>query len=293
MQIVGDTCADLFPGQVEGLDITLVPLTFTLDGKVYRSGVDIDSEGFYRLLGQSRGFPTTSQPSVGDFVEVYRRLAAKDPTILSIHIASALSGTYNSAVAAAELVPEADITVYDSKKVSGPLGWMLEAAARAAKAGWDKERILALLQRMTAETYFIFTVPSLKYLIHGGRISHLKGLLATAFGIKPLIGVDNSTGALTQEGQARTMRAALQAMVVHMSRQYAPGTALRTQVLHGDNLESAQMLHEMIDRQFDCVWMPIGAIAPVLGAHTGPGLVGAFYGPLSLFADIPGNPWHK
>ncbi len=290
MQIVGDTAADIFPEQMAGLNITLVPLTFTLDGKVYRGGVDVDSEGFYQMLHKSQDYPTTSQPSVGDFVEVYRRLAATDPDILSIHIASALSGTYNSAVQAAELVPEAQIQVWDSRLVSGPLGWMLEAGGRCAKAGWTKEQTFALLQKLQPETYFIFTVPSLKYLIHGGRISHLKGLLGSALGIKPIIGVDNTLGSLTQEGQARTMKRAIPALVDHMSKTFAPGTALRMQVLHGDNPEAAQTLRGLLDRQFACTWLPMGSIAPVLGAHTGPGLVGLFCAPVALYEQIPGLP---
>ena len=291
MQIVGDTSADVFPGQLDGLNVQLVPLSFTLDGKVYRSGIDVDSDGFYRLIAETPSFPTTSQPSVGDFVEVYHRLAATDPDILSIHISSALSGTYNSAAAAARLVPEAHVTLYDSKTVSGPLGWQLEAAARAAKAGWDTQRILALLQKMTIETSFVFTVPSLRYLIHGGRISHLKGLLGIALGIKPLIGIDSQTGMLTQAAQARTMKQALEMIVALMGKKHAPGSALRVQVLHGNNPEAAATLRTLVDKQFKCTWMPTEAIAPVLGAHTGPGLTGAFYGPMDLFREVPGNPW--
>ena len=287
MQIVGDTCADLWPDQISGLNVHLVPLTFTLDGKVYRGGVDIDSEGFYKLISATESYPTTSQPSVGDFVEVYRRLAEKDPDILSIHISSALSGTYNSAVAAAQLVPEANITVYDSKTVSGPLGWMLEAAGKAARAGWDKERILTLLERMRVDTDFVFTVPTLRYLIHGGRISHLKGFLARALGIKPLIGVDTSTGKLTQAGQARTTKAAYQSMVNYIAQRHAVGSALRVQILHGNNPEGAEALHALISEKFDCTWLPTGSITPVLGAHTGPGVVGAFYCPLATYAEIP------
>ena len=288
MQIVGDTAADIFPEQMAGLNITLVPLTFTLDGKVYRGGVDVDSEGFYHLLEHSTDYPTTSQPSVGDFVEAYRKVAASDPDILSVHIASALSGTYNSAVAAVDLVPEAQIQVWDSRLVSGPLGWVLEAAARCAKAGWTKEQTIALLEELQRETHIVFTVPSLKYLIHGGRISHLKGLFATALGIKPLIGLDNALGSLTQEGQARTMKRAIPALVEHISKTYAPGTGMRMQVLHGDNPEAAETLHELLDRQFACSWLPTGSIAPVLGAHTGPGVVGAFYAPVALYARMPG-----
>src|SRR5512136_2225327 len=101
MQIVSDRGMDMSPEQMEGLDIHLVPLTLTLDGKSYRSGVDIQPDEFYQLLATTESFPTTSQPSPGDFAEIYRQLAATDPEILSIHISSGLSGTLNAAKAGA------------------------------------------------------------------------------------------------------------------------------------------------------------------------------------------------
>jgi DegV family protein with EDD domain len=178
MQIVSDRGMDLAPEQMAGLDIHLVPLTLTLDGKSYRSGVDIQPAEFYRLLSATESFPTTSQPSPGDFAEIYRRLAATDPEILSIHISSGLSGTLNAAQAGADLVPEARVTFVDTKTLSGAEGWQVEAAARALKAGWSKEKILNLVARVSAATDTIFTLTTLKYLIHGGRISHLKDCLA-------------------------------------------------------------------------------------------------------------------
>jgi DegV family protein with EDD domain len=291
MKIVGDSCADVYDGQLDGLDVSIVPLTFTLDGKVYRNCIDIDSEGFYKLITSTASFPTTSQPSVGDFVEVYRDLAKTDRDIISVHVSAALSGTYNSAVAAAQLVPEANITVYDTKTVSAPLGWLVDVAARAAKAGWDRERIIALLDRVQPQSDFVFTVPTLRYLIHGGRISHLKGLLGTALGVKPMIGVDTTTGKLTQAGQARTKTAAMEGIVAHIGKKHARGSALRMQILHGDNPDSAALLRGLLDKTYTCTWLPDGSIAPVLGAHTGPGAVGAFYAPTSAFADVPGDPW--
>jgi fatty acid kinase fatty acid binding subunit len=287
MKIVGDMCADLFPEQLVGLSIPLVPLTFTLDGKVYRGGLDMDSDAFYRLISATPSFPTTSQPSVGDFVEVYRRLAAQDRDILSVHVSTGLSGTYNSAVAAARIVSEANITVYDSKLVSAALGWLVEAAGRAALAGWSSERIVAMLDSIVPQIGYIFTVPSLRYLIHGGRISHLKGLLGTALGVKPLIAGDTKTGLLAQAGQARTMKAALEGIISHIAKKHARGSALRVQVLHGSNPDAMQTLHDLVNQEYDCTWMPSGAITPVLGAHTGPGLVGVFYAPVTAFAEVP------
>lgn len=291
MHIVGDTAADVFPGQMDGLDVHLVPLTFALDGKVYKSGVDVDAEEFYRLISSTSGYPSTSQPPVGAFVEVYRHLAQTDPEILSIHVDSVLSGTYNSAVAAAQLVPEAHITLRDSKTLASPLGWQLEAAARAAQAGWDVRRVLALLDKIARATSVVFTVSDLGYLIHGGRVSHLKGLAATALGIKPLIGIDTTTGVVYQAGQVRTMQRALEAIVTFVGKKHAPGSALRMQILYGSNLEMADALHRLLDARFNCSWLPSGAVAPVLGAHTGPGVVAAFYAPAAVFDEVPGKMW--
>lgn len=288
MQIIGDTCADFVPERLVGLkNLTLVPLTFTLDGKVYRSGVEIDSDGFYKLITATTSYPTTSQPSVGDFAEAYRRVAQDDKDMLSIHVSSALSGTFNSAQAAAQLTSDGNVTVYDSKLISAPLAWMLEAASRCVQAGWSKEQTMGLMEEVRRGSDFIFTVPSLKYLIHGGRISHLKGLIGTALGLKPLIGIDTDTGKLTQAGQARTLRAAYQSMITHMERRNTPGSSLRVQVLHGANPEGAAALRELVDQHFECHWLPTVALAPVLGAHTGPGCVGVFYGPQSVFDKIP------
>jgi len=288
MQIVTDRGMDLAPEQMSGLDIHFVPLVFTLDGKDYRSGEDIQPDEFYHLLAATHSFPTTSQPSPGIFAELYRQLAATDPDILSIHISSGLSGTINSAQLGAQMVPEANVTIVDTKTLSGAQGWQVEAAARALNAGWPLERILALLDRVRAATDTIYTLATMRYLIHGGRISHLKGLLASVLNIKPLIGVEKEGGTYVQHGAARTLRSAILKIADMVAEQHKPGTALRVQVLHGNNLEGAALLRERMSELFVCTWLPTGPIAPVLGAHTGPGLVGLAYAPQAAFAeDMP------
>jgi DegV family protein with EDD domain len=107
MQIVVDRGMDLAGKQLKDLDLHFAPLRLTLDGKTYVSGVDIQVDEFYKLLGETDGYPITSQPSAGDFAELYRELAKTDPEILSIHISSGLSGTINAAQAGAAMVPEA------------------------------------------------------------------------------------------------------------------------------------------------------------------------------------------
>ena len=136
MQIVTDHGMDLTASQREGLELHLVPLQIELDGKTYKSGEDLTPEKFYGLLLNAEGMPTTSQPTPADFADLYRSLVKKDPDILSVHMSAGLSGTYNSARLAAEMVPEANITLVDTKTLSCPCGWQVQAAARGVKAGW-------------------------------------------------------------------------------------------------------------------------------------------------------------
>ena len=289
MRIVTDSGTDvsLSPEEMERLDIHVVPLTVTLERKSYHEGVDIQPDEFYRLLAATDSLPLTSQPSAGEFAEVYRRLAETDPDILSVHISSGLSGTVNAARAVAALAPEANVTVVDTKTLSAAAGWQVEAAARAAKTGWPTEKLLALMERIGQASDSLYTLQELKYLIHGGRISHMKGLIASMLNLKPLIGVEKEGGTYAQQGQARSFKGAIKGLVNLIAKQHAPGSALWVQVLHSYNPEGAEMLREQIDQRFDCTWLPAGLLSLVLGAHTGPSMIGVAYAPAAAFADVP------
>jgi DegV family protein with EDD domain len=289
LKIVTDSGTDLSltPGQIAEFDIHSVPLAVTLGEKTYREGRDISAGEFYQLMLAANNYPKTSQPSVGDFIEIYRSLAATDPDILSIHMSSGLSGTFNSAQAAAKMVPEANITLIDTKTLSIAAGWQVEAAARAVKAGWIKEKIVALLRTISDSTESVYTLKELKYLIHGGRISHLTGLLASVLDLKPLIGVEKVKGTYVQRGRSRTFQRALEGLVELIARQHAPHSALRVQVVHGHNPEGASILHDLIDKRFNCTWLPNSFLSTVLGAHTGPSMVGVAYAPVSAFSGVP------
>jgi DegV family protein with EDD domain len=289
MQIVTDSSADIYmPAEKRAkTELHVVPLTVTLEDKSYRSGVDIQPEELYRMLSETGAFPTTSQPSPGDFVEVYRRLAATDPDILSIHISSGLSGTVNAATTAAKMVPEANITIIDTKTLSAGEGWQVWAAARALDAGWTREQIVDLTARIAAAAETVYTLGDLKYLIHGGRISHMKGLLASLLQIKPLIGVTKDTGVYEQLGQARTLRRAIAGLVDVIARRHTHGAELLAQVVQADNPEGTALLREQIEQRYECTWLPDCILSPVLGAHTGPSMVGVIY---AAKADLPEVP---
>jgi DegV family protein with EDD domain len=200
---------------------------------------------------------------------------------------SGLSGTFEAARMGAKFVPEANVTHVDTKTLSAAAGWQVEAAARVAKAGWPQDRILALIERIGAASDSIYTLEELKYLIHGGRISHMKGLIASVLNLKPLIGVEKVNGTYVQLGQTRSFKRAIKGLVDLIAKQHAPGSALRVQVLYAYNPQGAAMLRDLIDQRFDCTWLPVGPMSLVLGAHTGPSMVGVAYAPQAIFADIP------
>jgi DegV family protein with EDD domain len=287
MQIVTDRGVDIAPEQLGDVKLVYAPLRLILDGKTYTSGVDLTSAEFYELLSQTESYPTTSQPSSGEFAELYRQLAKDDPEILSIHISSGLSGTLNAALAGAEMVPEAHVTFWDTKTLSCPMGWQVEAAVRGLKCGLTIPQILERLAPIRQEAQGIYTVATMKYLIHGGRISHIKGLMASLLNIKPIIGVEKERGTYYELGREVTLKRAIGHQADVIERFFPRGSRVRVQPMHGNNPEGVELLQRKMNERYDCNWMPVVPLSPVLGAHTGAGLVGMAVGPDTVFGDLP------
>jgi len=289
LRIVTDSGTDLTltPQEIEDLNIRVVPLVVSIGDKTFHEGVDIEPEKFYELLVKSEIPAKTSQPPAGEFARIYEEIASSDPEILSIHMSSGLSGTLNAAVEGAKMVPQASITHIDTKTLSVAAGWQVAAAAKAVKAGWAKDKIISLTERISAAADSLYTLKELKYLIHGGRISHLKGLLASVLGIKPLIGVEKVHGTYAQRGQSRTFKRGLAGLVDLMVRQHTEGSEIQVQVCHADNIEGAEELRSLVEKRFKCTWLPIRRLSLVLGAHTGPTMVGIAFAPAAALSDMP------
>lgn len=289
MQIVTDSGTDVkfTSEELKKYNVHIVPLKVTLGEESYREGVDIQPDAFYDLLDASESMPTTSQPAAGEFAALYSELAKSDPDILSIHISSGLSGTVDSARAGAALAPEARVTVVDTKTLSIPSGWQVEAAARAANAGWEREKILEMIANLGGAIDVMYTLKELKYLINGGRISHMKGLVASLLNIKPIIGVEKVGGTYVNLGQARSFNNAVKGLGELISRNVAEGTKLRGQVVHASNPEGAQQLMDEVAGRFSVDWVPTRQLSLVLGAHVGRSMVGVCYAPVSDFSSLP------
>lgn len=286
MKIVTDSATDTELILDSEIKIPVIPLRVKLGDKEYKDKIDLTPDEFYALLEKTDKLPVTSQPSPGEFAEVYREIAREDPEILSIHISSGLSGTYNSAVLAAEMVPEANVTVVDTKTLSAAAGWQVMAAVRGLNLGWSKEKILVKMKEIADATSSIYTLKDLKYLIHGGRISHIKGLLASVLNIKPIIGVHKQLGNYTQEGQEFTFGKALSKLADIVQKSVKSTETVRVQVVHTGNPSGAQKLKDKIDSILTCNWKPMGQISTVLGAHTGPSMVGVGFARESVFSDL-------
>ncbi len=285
LQIVTDSGADLAEDQINGLPIHVIQLGLNLEGQVYDKNNPIKSERFYQLLETSNDYPTTSQVSTGDFVEIYKKIADQGDQILSIHISSGLSGTLNSAKIAGAMVPEANITYWDSKTLSAGLGWQVQAAAIAAVNNWSLSAILERLALIRDQVDGLFTLKELRYLIHGGRISHIKGLMAQVLKIKPIIAVEHVNGTYDNIAQSITFKRAVQNLV-DISFEKFQKERVRVQIVHGNSPDGIAFLKEKIDEKLDAFYETVVPVAPVLGAHTGPSLVGLIIGPMALFTDL-------
>ena len=184
------------------------------------------------------------------------------------------------------MTSEAHVTIVDTKTLCAVLGWQVAAAARALKAGWPLDQILALIDRIGAASDSMYTLDDLKYLIHGGRISHMKGLIASVLKLRPMIGVEHKDGKYEQLGTARTFDRALEGLADLMTKRHPRGSALRVQVLHAYNPPAVDRLRELIDPLFECTWLPVAPMSPVLAAHTGPSMAGVAFASLATFDDI-------
>ncbi|HID86717.1 MAG TPA: DegV family protein [Anaerolineae bacterium] len=269
VRVVTDSLANIPSEMVEELGITVVPTNIHFGQEVYRNGIDLTSEEFYARLAKSPDLPTTSQPSVGVFEEVYRRLGRETDQIISLHIPATVSGTFNSAHTAAQALPHLEIAVVDGDNISMALGWLVVKAARAAQQGRDLGEIMALVQETIPRLRLLAVVDTLEYAYRGGRIGKSKALMGTLLRVKPI--VQFLRGELLPVENVRTRRKALQRLV-ELAAEMAPFEEVA--VPHTNAPEVAQEVREMLAAIHPVDRIPITEAGPVLGTHAGPGAVG-------------------
>jgi len=285
MKIVTDCAADMPLEERERLGIVEAPLYIQFpEGEI--NSADLTPDEFYNRLEAMRPvIPTTAQPSSGMFAGLYHKLAETREHILSVHISSGLSGTFNSARLGAEQVKDAVVNVLDTMTLSGGERFQVLAAAMAASAGWGLEAIKERLSAIREQTEVIYTLETLEYLARGGRIGRVQALMGAALRIKPIIRVDRADGKYSTVSKSRTIPQAMESIVDHLHDMYTD-TPVWVTVLHGRFHDGADNLSKMLSERLNATKIEVMRISPVLGVHTGPGIVGAAVVPMKLMEGI-------
>ena len=274
LKIVTDSTANLSPEQYQRHDIRIAHITIQFGTETYTEDVDIDRELFYRKIDELRIIPTSSQPSPAAFAGYYRELTEQGDSILAITITSKHSGTYQSAMLAKDLVPEADVEVFDSASISFGTGCMVLEAARAAEAGETRERILERLAMMRENMSLIITPATLKYLQMSGRVGGLQAALASVLSIKPIIRVED--GLLGVCGSVRTRSKALDRLLDMTEEAMGTADRIKVAVIHARSPEEGEGLLARVKARFNCQETWIGDLVSSLSVHGGPGILGIF-----------------
>jgi len=277
--IVTDSLACVPSEQAEKLGILIVPSSVTIADQVYHDGIDITPSEVYELQRKSRVLPTTSAASPGEFLQVYTEAAQKAESVVHVCITPSLTMTYEAAMRAKQManesLPDTQIEIVDTGTAAGGQGFIAMVAARAANEGRDISEVMDIIKRMIPGVYVYVTVDTLYYFAKGGRVPKVAAWATSLLSIKPILQLSN--GQATPVERVRTKPRAMNRLLKIM-REKTNDKPLHVNLMHAGVPQEAEELKERISQEFNCKELYITEFSPVMGAHTGPGLVGfAFY----------------
>jgi DegV family protein with EDD domain len=279
--VVADSICCLPQEIVEKYDIYVVPMEIIYEGKSYRDGIDITPNEVYKIMRKKENLPTTSTAATGDFLNAYRQLSHKAESVLCITVTSLQSKAFEAASAAKEIakeeIPNTVIEVFDSRSVAGALGFIVREAARVASEGAGLAEAIEAARNMMGKVNFLAMLDTLYYLARLGRIARAAAWAGNVLDMKPVLEHNPAVGETMPVARPRTKRRAIERMLQIMSDR-TKGSTVHVMVQHADEMEEAKKLAAEIESRFNCVEMYITEFAPVMGVHTGPGLLAiAFY----------------
>ncbi|MCI3921542.1 DegV family protein [Paenibacillus sp. TRM 82003] len=282
VRIVVDSTSDLPKDVRERLGIEMVPLKVHFGNQTYLDSVTLASSEFFDKLGSAKELPTTSQPSPVDFLEVYKKLLEEpDTAIISLHLSSAFSGTYQSAVLAKSLLGgDHDITIVDTKSASLGIGTLAIAAAEAAANGADVEAILALVEELRNNTQLYFLVDTLEFLHRNGRIGKASAVFGSLLNIKPILSIDDE-GVIYPVDKIRGSRKAM-SRIVELVKERFGDVPLDVRVVHANSVGAAEEFAAILKEHLTLQGVSYYELGPVIGTHVGPGTLGVFVTPSAV-----------
>jgi len=270
--VVVDSTAYIPQALVEQYNIHVIPLLVNWSGESLRDNVDITPDEFYTRLETAKEMPSTSQPSAGEFFDLYSKVAEEADSIVSIHISSELSGTVASAHAAAKLMGEFPIEIVDSLSTSMGLGYMTLAAARAIENGADTQEAADAARVLIPKARLAFAVDTLEFLHRGGRIGGASRLFGSMLSIKPILELQD--GKIEPLEKVRTKKKAVKRLLDIAVEDCAGKSKVYAAVANARAHEEAQVFADELQKRLSPAELYIVDLSPVIGTHTGPGLVG-------------------
>jgi DegV family protein with EDD domain len=287
VRIVADSTCDLPVDIRREHHIEMVPLNVHFEDEVFQDQVTISPAVFYEKLKSTPVLPRTSQPSPGDFVAVYERLASEPGTeaIVSIHLSSEMSGTYQSALLAGQIVKEKgiDVVVVDSRMASTQCGALVLIAAKAACAGRSKAEVVELIETAKTRIDVVFVVDTLEYLQKNGRIGKAAGLIGGLLHIKPILTV--ADGFVAPLEKIRGSSRAIPRMVEIMSERVKSRPPQIVYILNADCPDRARELESKVREAVEPKHLLHAFIGPVIGAHAGPGTLAVAWHDADLWQE--------
>jgi len=272
LRIVTDGAADMPAGWEQEYDIQVIPINIQFGEKTFLQGVELSNEDFYRMVAESGKIPKTSQPSPFQFKQFYERVAKPGDSILSLHVTSKLSGTFESAMTASrELGEKFNIVPFDSGAGSAALGMMCREARMMERAGAATQQIIERMYRIRQNVQIVLTVDKLDYARMSGRVGTLQAVLASVLNVKPIIVLKE--GLLDVAEQVRTRSKSLNRVLELLHARFGQ-EEVNLAAVHARDLPSAQGLFEQARKMFNTRELILTELSIAVAANLGPGTVG-------------------
>lgn len=267
-----DGAGDLPPEWIEAYDIDVIPINIQFGQQTFLQGIDLSNADFYRMADESGTIPQTSQPSPQQFIEFYRQIADPGDTILSIHVTSKLSGTFESAeLAAREVGDEYRVIPFDSLSGSAAMGYMCREARLMDRANATIDTIHERLDFIRKNITILLTLNTLEYARRSGRVKALQAALASLLNVKPVVALKD--GVLDMVDRVRTRRRALE-FVVEATYQRVANRAVNAAVVQAEDPEAGGILIDMVRSKLNCKNLIMTDLSISVAANLGPGTVG-------------------
>jgi DegV family protein with EDD domain len=280
VKIISDSACDLSKELIEEYEIEILPIVVIKDDKEYLDKISIEPEEVYAGMRDGQIFKTAQIPPAV-FIESFENIAKNKESAIYIAFSSGLSGTYNTSLTVKETIKEEygdlDLDIIDTKAASGGFGLIVLKAAQMAKAGKSKEEILQAIEFYKNSMEHVFTVDNIEYLFRGGRVSKTQAFVGGLLNIKPILNVEG--GNLVPIDKARGRNKAFKCML-DLIEERSKKTDLKKQcigITHGDDLEAALKIKELINERFGVEDFVINTIGAAIGAHSGPGTIAIFF----------------